>query len=98
MTTSTALIDVRRVPPPQRHALIFSTFDGLPAGGCFELVSDHDPLPLYMEFESARGGQFDWRYLDDGPEQWRVRIGKVAQCSPAGSARGCSGACGCGGR
>jgi uncharacterized protein (DUF2249 family) len=98
MPSPAALIDVRLVPPPQRHPLIFSTFDALPTGGCLELVNDHDPLPLYMEFERARVGQFDWRYLEDGPEQWRVRIGRVAPGDAATAPSGCGGACGCGGR
>jgi len=89
MTPATELIDVRTVPPPERHPLIFGTFDALAAGANFELVNDHDPVPLYFQFEKLRGGQFDWRYLEAGPELWRVRIARVAAGSSAAAAPGC---------
>ena len=62
MTAATGMIDVRTVPPPQRHPLIFGTFDALEPGQAFEIVNDHDPMPLYFQFEKTRGGQFAWRY------------------------------------
>jgi uncharacterized protein (DUF2249 family) len=71
-------IDVRRIPPPQRHPLIFQTFERLQAGEAFLLVNDHDPKPLYYTFKAERDGQFAWEYLEQGPEVWRVRIGRVA--------------------
>ncbi len=75
MTRETVL-DVRKIPPPQRHPLIFKTFDALEAGQAFELVNDHDPKPLYYQFQAERPGQFSWSYLEEGPTTWRVRIEK----------------------
>jgi uncharacterized protein (DUF2249 family) len=92
MTASTAQIDVRQIPPQQRHAFIFSTFESLPAGGGFELLNDHDPVPLYRQFEARHLGQFDWTYLETGPAQWRVRIGKLAEGAAAAQPGEC---CGC---
>jgi uncharacterized protein (DUF2249 family) len=92
---ATTCIDVRSVPPPQRHPLIFSTFDALTPGQAFEIVNDHDPVPLYFQFEKTRLGQFDWRYLESGPQRWHVRISRVAAGMPAGSSSGCCGACSC---
>lgn len=71
-------IDVRVIPPPQRHALIFQTFEALGPGEAFELVNDHDPKPLYYQFAAERAGEFTWDYLENGPQVWRVRIGKPA--------------------
>ncbi len=71
-------LDVRSVPPPQRHPLIFQTFEALRPGEAFILVNDHDPKPLYYQFQYERPGQFAWTYLEQGPEVWRVRIGRVA--------------------
>lgn len=71
------VIDVRLIPPPQRHPLIFQTFDALAPGEAFILVNDHDPKPLYYQFMFEREGQFSWEYLEQGPEVWRVRIAKV---------------------
>lgn len=71
-------LDVRDEPPPRRHELIFDTYAGLPAGDGFELVNDHDPKPLYYQFEAEHPDQFTWEYLEQGPEVWRVRIGRPA--------------------
>lgn len=96
-STPAAQIDLRAVPPPRRHPLIFSTFDALPAGGAFEIVNDHDPLPLYVQFESTRLGLFDWHDLEHGPDRWRVRIAKLGQGEPGATPQGCGARCGCGG-
>jgi uncharacterized protein (DUF2249 family) len=67
-------LDVREIAPRVRHPLIFSTFDGLQSGESFVLVNDHDPKPLYYQFEAERHDQFRWEYLASGPEEWQVRI------------------------
>ncbi len=69
-------IDVRVIPPVQRHALIFKTFEALGSGEKFELVNDHDPKPLYYQFSAERAGEFTWDYQEQGPQVWRVHIGK----------------------
>lgn len=77
--TAAPVVDVRTIVPRERHPLIFSTWDGLPDGAFMELVNDHDPKPLYYQFQAERAGRFDWEYVDDGPEVWRVRIRKLAR-------------------
>lgn len=76
--TATTTIDVRTIIPRERHPLIFSTFNNLVPGDAFLLVNDHDPKPLYYQFKAELGEQFDWEYLENGPEVWKVRIGKTA--------------------
>ena len=71
-------LDVRTIPPPRRHTLIFQTFADLDPGKSFVLVNDHDPKPLYDSFKAQRDGAFTWDYEQQGPSIWRVRIGKVA--------------------
>ena len=56
----------------------WDTYGQLAAGGGFELVNDHDPKPLYYQFEAEHPGQFTWEYLEQGPEVWRVRISRDA--------------------
>ncbi|HET7348976.1 MAG TPA: DUF2249 domain-containing protein, partial [Acidobacteriaceae bacterium] len=46
--TSTEELDLRQVPRPQRHPLVFAKFDALPVGESFFLVNDHDPIPLNL--------------------------------------------------
>lgn len=70
-------VDVRDIPPRQRHPMIFGAFDALFPGEALLLVNDHDPKPLYYQFSAERSGQFEWEYLEEGPEVWRVRIGKT---------------------
>jgi uncharacterized protein (DUF2249 family) len=69
-------LDVRPLPPAQRHQLIFSTLDELEAGTTVVLVNDHDPLPLRYQLEATRGDRFSWDYLESGPKTWKVRIGR----------------------
>lgn len=70
-------LDVSQLPPPQRHPLIFTTFAKLQPGESFILVNDHDPKPLYYQFRFEYEGQFNWEYLEQGPVDWRVRIGRA---------------------
>lgn len=72
-------IDVRTIPPRDRHPLIFQTFDALQPGESFVLVNDHDPRPLRYQFMHEREGQFDWTYLESGPAVWQVRIGRTGK-------------------
>lgn len=70
-------VDVRTVPPSQRHPLIFGAFERLEPGQEMELINDHDPKPLYYQFAAERSGQFGWDYLEQGPQVWRVAIRRV---------------------
>jgi uncharacterized protein (DUF2249 family) len=78
MTSSEPHLDVRTEPPARRHALIFDTYEQLEPGVGFVLVNDHDPKPLYYQFAAEHPGRFSWDYLEQGPEVWRVRIGRPA--------------------
>jgi len=69
-------IDVRTIAPRDRHPLLFEKFDALASGDAYELVNDHDPKPLYYQFMAERPGQLAWTYREEGPDVWRVRIGK----------------------
>ena len=77
LVTDTPKLDVRSEPPVRRHALIFETFGKLDPGAGFELVNDHDPKPLFYQLDAEQPGTFTWDYLEQGPEVWRVRIGRV---------------------
>lgn len=70
-------LDVRVIPPPQKHPTILSTFEALNPGQAFTLINDHDPRPLYYQFNAEMPGRFEWEYLERGPSVWRVRLGKV---------------------
>nr|WP_229865132.1 DUF2249 domain-containing protein [Streptomyces naganishii] len=78
MTTASTELDVRQEIPARRHELIFTTYGSLAAGEHFVLVNDHDPKPLYYQFAAEHADQFTWEYLEQGPEVWKVRIGRTA--------------------
>ncbi len=78
MSDTDQIVDVREEIPRVRHELIFDTFGTLEPGTAFVLVNDHDPKPLYYQLAAENAGEFTWEYLEEGPEVWRVRIGKVA--------------------
>ncbi|HEY5335263.1 MAG TPA: DUF2249 domain-containing protein [Mycobacteriales bacterium] len=83
--TEDRLLDVRTEIPKRRHELIFETFGDLATGASYVLVNDHDPKPLRYQFEAENAGEFSWEYLEQGPDVWRVRIGRIAD--PGASAR-----------
>lgn len=70
-------LDIRPVPPREKHPTIFETFDALHIGEEFQLVNDHDPMPLYYQFNAERTNQFGWEYVEKGPQVWRVNIKKL---------------------
>jgi regulator of cell morphogenesis and NO signaling len=75
---SSPVLDVRDLAPRFRHPKIFETFDALAPGAAFVLVNDHDPRPLRYQFAFERPTTFGWRYLEQGPEVWRVEITRTA--------------------
>jgi Uncharacterized conserved protein len=68
------LIDVRIIPPAERHPRIFGVLTSLQPGNSMHVASDHDPRPLHYQIESRYPEQFDWSYLEQGPQTWRVQI------------------------
>ncbi|MCC6956899.1 MAG: DUF2249 domain-containing protein [Anaerolineales bacterium] len=70
-------LDIRSIPPINRHPMIFDRFERLQPGEGFVLINDHDPKPLYYQFQAELTGKFGWEYLESGPQAWRVRISKV---------------------
>ncbi|MCO6451487.1 MAG: DUF2249 domain-containing protein [Caldilineales bacterium] len=77
LDTQPSTLDVRAIAPRDRHPIIFGKFDALPVGEAFILINDHDPKPLYYQFLHERADQFEWAYLEQGPERWRVRIARA---------------------
>jgi len=76
------LIDVTKIEPRNRHNLLLGMFDNLTAGESFRISNDHNPKPLYYEMREQWGEAVVWEYLENGPENWEVRIGKKAVKEP----------------
>jgi len=73
VNSAEAILDVWDNAPYERQRRIF---DSLSEGGRFVLVNDHDPQPLYSQFLHTTENRFLWEYLEQGPDVWRIRIGK----------------------
>jgi uncharacterized protein (DUF2249 family) len=67
-------IDVRPLPPRDRHPRIFDHLDAMGSGEVLALVNDHDPVPLRYQLEATRPGQFRWETVEAGPETWVIHI------------------------
>jgi uncharacterized protein (DUF2249 family) len=67
-------LDVRPIPPRDKHPTIFNTFDSLTPGEAMILINDHDPKPLRYQLVAEHPDTFEWTYLEEGPAVWRVRI------------------------
>lgn len=80
------VLDLRAVPRPERHTLVFATFDGLAAGEDFLLINDHDPVPLRRQMEAMRPGQMTWEYLERGPNDFRICVRRIASADGGKSA------------
>lgn len=75
--------DVRDIPCRTKHAQIVQRWADLPVGAYFVLINDHDPVPLYYQFNALFRGAFSWEYLVDGPSVFHIKISRLA-ASPAG--------------
>jgi Uncharacterized conserved protein len=71
-----ATVDARQYEPKDKHPAIFNTFNSLKPGEKMELINDHEPRPLHYQFIIELKDQFEWEYLEEGPEVWRVSITK----------------------
>ena len=69
-------LDVRVLPPREKHPAIFRLIDELKAGEALQITNDHDPMPLFYQIQAERPGQFQWVKGEAGPEVWTVDIVK----------------------
>ncbi|MBP1986652.1 DUF2249 domain-containing protein [Halolamina salifodinae] len=75
---SETTIDVRDVPPSDRHPKIHAEFEALDSGDALVLVNDHEPKPLFYEMQ-AEVDAFDadgYEVEQRGPNEYRARFPK----------------------
>jgi uncharacterized protein (DUF2249 family) len=77
-TNNEVVLDVRQLPPWERHPKIFQAIDGLGLGETLKLVNDHDPRPLHYQILAERPGQFDYCSSEIGPREWVALIKRTA--------------------
>jgi uncharacterized protein (DUF2249 family) len=71
-------LDLRDVPAPERHPKIHDAFAELAPGEALEIVNDHDPQPLYYEFEAEVPAFDGENYAIErrGPEEFVATLPK----------------------
>ena len=69
-------LDIRIYEKGHKKDIIFKAFEKLTLGETMELINDHDPRPLYQQFILNFPEHFEWEYLEQGPEIWRIAITK----------------------
>lgn len=77
MTQIMTTIHAPDYPAKIRHQTIMEAFDHLTSGTAIMLVNDHDPRPLFYQFQAERTGAFEWEYVEEGPDWFRVKITKM---------------------
>ena len=70
-------LDLRNMPPFERHAKIFQMWDALKDNEILKIINDHDPKPLYYHFLAEYENQFEWQYEKQGPKDWIFKIKKI---------------------
>jgi len=71
-------LDVRELPPAQRHPTIVDAFESLDSGESLTLINDHDPKPLYYELDAERDA-FDadgYEVRQEGPDRFVATLPK----------------------
>ncbi|KKM20402.1 hypothetical protein LCGC14_1645860 [marine sediment metagenome] len=70
-------LDLRQMPPFERHTKIFEMWDDLKVDETLRIINDHDPKPLHYQFEAEYKDLYEWNYEQEGPKDWKVKIKKI---------------------
>jgi uncharacterized protein (DUF2249 family)/quercetin dioxygenase-like cupin family protein len=79
-------LDVRELPPSERHGRIRDAFEELAPGETLTVVNDHDPKPLYHEM-AAEVPAFDaagYAVAREGPSQFVTELPKAPDGDESG--------------
>ena len=77
MNPTIEIFDGRNIPCSEKHGQIIAKWQALPVGAAFVLINDHDPVRLHNQFSELWPGTFAWKYLMQGPEEFRIEITKL---------------------
>lgn len=67
-------LDAQTIPHAIRHAAIFGAIESLRPGNGMIISATHDPVPLLNQLRDRHAQTYATRYLDEGPERWRILI------------------------
>ena len=61
-------LDVRTIPPVDRHSTIHETFEKLEPGETLTILNDHEPKSLFYEFQAEVSAFDESGYMVDQVE------------------------------
>ena len=76
------IFDGRSIPCSVKHGQILQRWLDLAVGDYFVLLNDHDPVRMREQFSDRWPGAFDWRHLQRGPDEFRIKITKLKAATP----------------
>lgn len=79
-------INLLERPHAECHQTVIEGLDQVEAGGSALIIADHDAKPVLYQYQAERGYTLDWKYEQEGPEVWKIRItkGNRAEQRPSG--------------
>ncbi|MFU8786103.1 MAG: DUF2249 domain-containing protein [Candidatus Izemoplasmataceae bacterium] len=72
-------IDATEYIPKEKHPAIMKLFFSLEVDESMLLINDHDPKPLYYQFQAEYKDTFTWEYKEEGPDIYKVVITKTKE-------------------
>lgn len=69
-------LDTRGYETNQINNTVINAFDSLPVGEKMVLINDTDPTHVFNQLEEKRMGKFEWEYIEEGPDVWKVSLAK----------------------
>lgn len=69
-------LDARTIPHKIRHGAVIGAFSQVRPGAAMVLLAPHDPKPLLGQLSQIEGEAIEISYLEQGPEVWRLRLGR----------------------
>ena len=77
MSAKIETLDLRLIPPVERYDIIIKAWNNLNPGELLKIINDHDPRPLREHFAVKQAGKFEWKYEQEGPVDWIVKIMRI---------------------
>jgi len=77
MSHQIEILDGREIPCSVKHGQIIAKWQALPVGAAFVLINNHDPARMQKQFAELWPGAFEWKYLVQGPDEFRIQITKL---------------------
>ncbi|WIV13396.1 DUF2249 domain-containing protein [Proteiniborus sp. MB09-C3] len=69
-------VDLSNSEHNDKHKAIFDAFDTLDLGEKMLLIDSTDPTHLFNKLDEERETKLDWRYVEEGPDLWKVSVEK----------------------